>query len=498
MYVRRKRRFVRRKDSLGGSANSFWVTHTTGGYTDNHQRMYKTLTSLALVLAIVVAIPLVALTLKPMQVMMFHVDPELQEALMLGKPVDAYVTVKSNTDLGLKPIRVWSFGDIKIVKVRLTSTQQLYGLIHRPGVISIYAAKKFRHAPLYYLDVMQYEKFREVDIDNEFHKAYGHWIGRNVTVAIIDTGIDYTHPDFYDEYNRSIIKVLVSMFYVSATTGEYIFWEPYKNGTMEDLLDFDMQLWQQYGEPAFLDINGHGTHVAGIIAGRGWASDGKYKGIAPGVKLVIIKAFDKDGTASMDSCLEALEWVYNNTEKYDIKILSLSWGAAFASDGKDPMSMAANKVAEKGVWVFAAAGNEGNIPTTIVVPAVAEKVFAIGAWDPYYDKVAPFSSLGPTVDLRMKPDFMGAGVMIVSCKSTYVDFPDEYEVGNYYVALSGTSMSTPAVAAVAADFIEYFRYWHHRDPTVNEFLKWVEDNARHINFVKDFLTGWGIPVAPHS
>jgi len=290
MYVRRKRRYVRRKDSLGGSANSFWVTHTTGGYTDNHQRMYKTLTSLALVLAIVVAIPLVALTLKPMQVMMFHVDPELQEALMLGKPVDAYVTVKSNTDLGLKPIRVWSFGDIKIVKVRLTSTQQLYGLIHRPGVISIYAAKKFRHAPLYYLDVMQYEKFREVDIDNEFHKAYGHWIGRNVTVAIIDTGIDYTHPDFYDEYNRSIIKVLVSMFYVSATTGEYIFWEPYKNGTMEDLLDFDMQLWQQYGEPAFLDINGHGTHVAGIIAGRGWASDGKYKGIAPGVKLVIIKA----------------------------------------------------------------------------------------------------------------------------------------------------------------------------------------------------------------
>ena len=477
---------MRRKDSSGGS----------NSYTDNRQRTYKALTSLALVLATVVAIPLVALTLKPMQVMMLHVDPEVQEALMLGKPVDAYITVKSNVDLGLKPIKVWSFGDIKIVKARLTSARQL-GIIYKPGVISIYATKKFRHAPLHYLDASQYP-FREKDIDNELHKAYGPWTGRNVTVAVVDTGIDYTHPDFYDEYNKSIIKVLVSMFYVSATTGEYIFWEPYKNGTMEDLLDFDMQLWQQYGEPAFLDINGHGTHVAGIIAGRGWAGDGKYKGIAPEAKLVIVKAFDKDGATPMDSCLEALEWIYNNAEKYDIKILSLSWGAAFASDGKDPMSMAANKVAEKGVWVFAAAGNEGNIPTTVVVPAVAEKVFAVGAWDPYYDKVAPFSSLGPTVDLRMKPDFMGAGVMIVSCKSTYVDFPDEYEVESYYVALSGTSMSTPAVVAVAADFIEYFRYWHHRDPTVNEFLKWIEDNARHINFVKDFLTGWGIPLAPHS
>jgi len=480
---------VRRKGS--SEENTSFLVHSVSGGD------FKALTSLALVLAVAVSIPIVAFSLKPMQVMMFHVDPEVQESLLLGKPVDAYVTAKSNVNLGLKAIRVWRFGDIKIVKTRLTATSQLSSLVHKPGVISVYAAKKFHHAPLYYLDVSQYP-FREKDIDNIFHKAYGPWIGRNVTVAIIDTGIDYTHPDFYDEHNKSIIKVLVSMFYVSASTGEYIFWEPYKNGTMEDLLNYDMLIWQQYGEPAFLDINSHGTHVAGIVAGRGWASNGTYKGIAPGTYLVIIKAFDKDGTANMDSCLEALEWVYNNTEKYDIKVLSLSWGAAFASDGKDPMSIAADKVAEKGVFVFAAAGNEGNIPTTIVVPAVAEKVFAVGAWDPYYDKVAPFSSLGPTVDMRMKPDFMGAGVMVVSCKSTYVDFPDEYEVWEYYVALSGTSMSTPAVAAVAADFIEYFRYWHGRDPTVNEFLSWVDDNARHINFVKDFLTGYGIPEAPHS
>jgi len=459
--------------------------------------MYKTLTSLSLLLAILVAIPIVTFTLKPMQVMMFRIDPELHESLMLGKPTYAYITVKTDVDLDLKPARVWKFGDIKIVKVRLSSSQQLYGLIHRPGVISAYATKKFRHAPLYYLNAEQYP-FREKDIDNEFHKAVGPWIGRNVTVAIIDTGIDYTHPDFFDEHNRSIIKVLVSMLYVWADTDEYITWDLTENPSITELLNFDKQIWQEHGEPAFLDINGHGTHVAGIIAGRGWASDGKYMGIAPGVNLVIIKAFDEDGVAGMDICLEALEWVYNNTEKYDIKILSLSWGASFASDGKDPMSMACNEIAEKGVFVFAAAGNEGNIPTTIVVPAVAEKVFAVGAWDPYFDKVAPFSSLGPTVDLRMKPDLMGAGVMIVSCKSSYVDYPDEYEINDYYVALTGTSMATPATAGVAANFVEYFRYWNGREPTVNDFLRWLDDHARHINFVKDFLTGWGIPEAPHS
>ncbi|RLF63147.1 MAG: hypothetical protein DRN30_06985, partial [Thermoplasmata archaeon] len=155
-------------------------------------------------------------------------------------------------------------------------------------------------------------------------------------------------------------------------------------------------------------------------------------------------------------------------------------------------------VEKKGVWVFAAAGNEGNLPTTIVVPAVARRAFAVGAWDPYYDRVAPFSSLGPTVDMRMKPDLVAAGVMVVSCRSQYADFPDEYEVGRYYVALSGTSMATPAAAAVAADFVEYFRYWHGRDPTINEFIQWLEHSARHINAVKDFVTGWGIPLAPRS
>jgi len=483
---------VRRKDSLGGSN---WVAHVVENSTDDHGKLTKSLASIALVIATIIAIPLAAFTLKPFQAMMFHVDPDVEQALIQGNPVDAYVVVKTGVNIGIEYSKIWNFGNVSIVKVRLTSTKQLSDLTSNQGVISIYGEKKFHYAPLYYLDVNQYQ-FRTEDIDNIFHKAYGSWVGRNVTVAIIDTGIDYTHPDFFDN-GKSIIKVIASMLYVNGT-GDYITWDLEANPDINALLTFDQSLWMQYGEPAFLDINGHGTHVAGIVAGRGWASNGSYRGIAPGANLVIVKAFNKDGSASMDTCISALEWVYNNTEKYGIKILSLSWGAAFASDGKDPISVAADKVAEKGVMVFAAAGNEGNIPTTVVVPAVAEKVFAVGAWDPYYDKVAPFSSLGPTVDMRMKPDLMGAGVMIVSCKSQYVSYPSDYEVGKYYVALSGTSMATPAVTGVAADFIEYYRYWYGKDPTASDFINWVEDNGRHINFVKDFISGWGIPIAPHS
>ena len=421
-----------------------------------------------------------------------RVDPDIY--IQLSEKGYAEVFISSSRPLNVKASKVWAFGDLYIYRAVIYSKSDVDALLSIAGVISIYSEKRLKPAVIFNISASGYDLSK--DIDNMFHRATGVWSGRGVTVAIIDTGIDYTHPDFFDESNKSMVKLLVSIMYRTETQN-YLIWSFEKNGSVDQLLAFDKGVWNRYGEPAFLDINGHGTHVAGIIAGRGWASSGRYKGIAPGARLVIVKAFDGSGSSSIDLCLSALQWVYSYGKLYNISILSLSWGAYFASDGSDPLSLAVDAIVlDKGIWVFAAAGNAGNYPNTIAVPGVAKKAITIGAWDAYYDKLAWFSSLGPTVDNRMKPDFVASGVMVVSTKSRYANI-NAPTIDNYYVALSGTSMATPTAAGIAANFIEYYRAYHHRDPTLQDFVNWMTVNGRRINiFYKDFITGWGIPYSP--
>ena len=490
-------RFVkRRRDSLRRGYEYWSSTYYTPTLRTSYRLLHVVGSMLALlVLLSIVSILVVVPVLSPLFIGIRRVDPAIYDDLVEGRPVTVYVSYKGYLDM--KCSRQWFFGEVKICKTVLHSLDELNKLLSKNSVLSIYGAKTIRSPPLHYLSIESYN-FTEIDIDNVFHRVTGLWCGRNITVAVIDTGIDYTHPDFFDADGRSIIRILVSVLYVWANTSEYVAWDLEENPNITELLEFDKSVWLQYGEPAFLDINGHGTHVAGIIAGRGWASHGKYMGIAPCTKLVVIKAFNREGIASLDTVLEALEWVYNYSENYSIKILSISWGATFASDGNDPLSLACERIyLDRHVWIFASAGNEGNFPTTIVVPAVAEHVVAVGAWDAYHDKLAPFSSLGTTVDGRMKPDFVASGVMVVSTASQYARFPREYMVGKYYVALSGTSMSAPVVAGIACNFIEYYRYWYGREPSLKDFIEWEKENGRRVNpLFKDFITGYGIPISP--
>jgi subtilisin family serine protease len=421
---------------------------------------------------------------------------DVLESLNKGIPTEVYVTASYNSKVTGE--KVWEFGRYKIVKLLVKNMGQLNLLESDPSVISIWKETVFSPPPFPSQLLSGSYNIRN-DPSRAFHEIRDNWAGRGVTVGIIDTGLDYTHPDFYDSENSTIVKAFVS-FIVSVGNSKQVIWIPYVNGSMESLYLFDSYCLERLGDAAFLDINGHGTHVAGIIAGQGKINP-KYRGIAYGARLVIIKAFNKKGEASTELLLDVLHYVYEHVSDYGIDVLNLSWGAPLSGDGTDPISIACSEISDAGIYVVAAAGNYGNFPATICSPAVSDKVIAVGAWDAYNNRVASFSSLGdPTAMLlpegKVKPDFLASGVMVVSTLSRYANLTNP-KVGSQYVALSGTSMSTAVASGLVSDWLEYYEYYYGKKPEKTIVLNGIKQRAMRINwFFKDFLSGYGVMKAP--
>jgi len=258
--------------------------------------------------------------------------------------------------------------------------------------------------------------------------ANGLWSeydGTGITIAVIDTGVDSNHPDLKN-------KVVDQVSFIAGETPE--------------------------------DGFGHGTHVAGIIAGNG----ASYKGVAPGASLMNVKVLDKYGWGTASSIMSGIEYAVDN----DADIISMSlWAGIWPPSGNDPLAMTANAAVEAGVTVIVSAGNSGG-PFLIGSPATAEKVIAVGATTKL-DEIAFYSSAGPTWDHRIKPEVVApggadfidpdpAGLGIVSAKATgsILDmWYDQYEVDKYYIALSGTSMSAPHVSGTAALMMQAHPDW---------------------------------------
>ncbi|MFG1707763.1 S8 family serine peptidase [Nonomuraea sp. M3C6] len=233
--------------------------------------------------------------------------------------------------------------------------------------------------------------------------AAGH-TGEDVPVAVIDTGYDPTHPDL--------------------------------QGLVAKAENFT-------SEPDTRDLNGHGTHVATTVAGSGSASGGKYKGVAPGAKLLIAKVCDQNGFCPDSGIIEGMTWAAEN----GARVANLSLGGP-DSPGVDPLEQAVNTLSEQyGTLFVIAAGNEG--PQTLGSPGSADDALTVGASYRDDDTVAQFSSTGPRVgDAAVKPDLIAPGVSIVAARAagTSIGSP----VDDSYTALSGTSMATPHVAGAAA------------------------------------------------
>ncbi|RZU15441.1 subtilisin family serine protease [Kribbella rubisoli] len=239
------------------------------------------------------------------------------------------------------------------------------------------------------------------------------YTGKGVSVAVLDTGIDATHPDL-----------------ATQVVGE-------KNFTTESADD----------------LVGHGTHVASTIAGTGAASDGKYKGVAPDARIYDGKVCEVWGCEE-SAILAGMDWAANDVKA---KIVNLSLGGTDTPD-LDPLEEAVNRLtAQTGTLFVVAAGNEGPGDGTIDSPGSADAALTVGNVTKQ-DQLNLTSSRGPrTGDSALKPDVTAPGTDIVAAKSK--DSTIGEPVGDKYLRLSGTSMATPHTAGAAAILLQEHPSW---------------------------------------
>jgi serine protease AprX len=224
--------------------------------------------------------------------------------------------------------------------------------------------------------------------------------GSGVGVAVIDSGITDWHDDLARATGRSGLNGQRVSGFVDVVGGA--------------------------AQPR--DGYGHGTHVAGIIAGNGYDADGAYAGVAPGAQLLVLKVLDDQGRGTVSDVIRAIDFAVANRARFNLRIINLSIGAAvLESYETDPLALAARHAVESGLVVVAAAGNfgknaDGEIQYGgITAPGNSPWVLTVGAYstfgtpDPSDDRVAGYSSRGPTADdFDAKPYILAPGTRIVS------------------------------------------------------------------------------------
>ncbi len=259
--------------------------------------------------------------------------------------------------------------------------------------------------------------------------------GKGVTVAVLDSGL-WEHPRLAND-SAGKPRVIARYNAINDIAGGEVF-----------------------------DESGHGTHMTSVLAHNGPVTQngkptGSFKGIAPDVQLVAVKAFSQTGQGEMLDIVRGVQWVVDNREKYGIRVLNLS----FASRPRwnywlDPVNQAVMRAWAAGITVVAAAGNEGPDAMTIGSPGNLPYVITVGAltdsWTPddrNDDYIPDFSSRGPTPSAHIKPDIVAPGGHITGITrpgSTLIkDYP-EYLLQSGDFVMSGSSQATALVSGIAA------------------------------------------------
>ncbi len=254
--------------------------------------------------------------------------------------------------------------------------------------------------------------------------------GSGVTVAVLDTGISR---------HRGLMKGI----------------EEKEKSRIVGWLD----LVSGKKEPT--DPNGHGTHIAGIIANSQLGEDDEWNGVAPGVNLVGVRVLDQNGKGTYEKVIKGIQWVLDNRDKYNIKVMNLSLVAPVQSPyWADPLNQAIMRAWSEGIVVVAAAGNTGSAAMTVGVPGNNPYVITVGAFTDNYtpldwsdDYVAPFSAAGPTLDGFVKPDVFAPGAHMVSTmlpSSMIAKKHQANRISNQYFSMAGTSQAAAVVSGVSA------------------------------------------------
>ncbi len=239
------------------------------------------------------------------------------------------------------------------------------------------------------------------------------------------------------------------------------------------------------------DDNGHGTHVAGIACGNGALSNKKYKGIAPDANIVALKTLDYNGKGSAADILAGIQWIYDNKDKYNIRVVNLSIGTA-SSGTDDPLVKAAEAIWDMGITVVSAAGNNGPAPCTISSPGISRKIITVGSSDDDLEtniwgaSLKNFSGRGPTQDCIIKPDILAPGNSIVSCLAKDINCSHSEIKDRFYRILSGTSMSTPMISGAVANLLEKYP-----NLTPDDIKYMLKLSSTSLGYPKN-REGWGL------
>ncbi len=323
--------------------------------------------------------------------------------------------------------------------VIVTGTRdQIIAVSHLPAVRSIYGNRTLQLAADPGRGTTGVDRVRR-DVDLTAKNAGLPYTGRGVTVAVLDTGIDGTHTDLAGRVAQNV-KLADTQ---SANVG----------------FNYPVEV---ENVPTTDQLYGHGTFVAGVIAGDGTRSGGAYTGVAPGARVLGLGA----GDVSLFYILDGFDYLLRNANALGVRVVNCSFSAETIYDANDPVNVATKMLTERGVSVVVSAGNTGPGMQTLNPYAVAPWVVSVGATD-FRSRLASFSSRGQFASTLFRPTLVAPGVGIVSLRASGINqtSAEGVTVGGdtqsipaallpYYTTASGTSFSAPQVAGTIALMLE--------------------------------------------